>query len=525
MNLKKRLTAILAVGVTAGLVWYAGISKLTVKEESENPFMLHKDTLNLWYTDESLTDYLNSAAVAYNEKYNVRVVPHLTTGRDYLEELNTYSVEGEEIPDLYIVSNDSLEKAWLAGLASEIKDDGKVCTTDNFPQTALDAVTYKDKRIAYPFYYETSVLLYNKTYLEQHAQAMIQAEKDAAEGEAAMAALEGAGEEELANAGEGQEETIAAMAETGNSEEEIAARVEEMLPANMDELLIFADGYDAPAQLQSIFKWDVTDIFYSYFFSGKYMIVGGEAGDRTDNIDIYNLNTINCLKVYQDLNQFFSIDTEEVDYADIMQEFTEGKILYTIATSDAVATLEKAKEEGAFPYEYGVTLVPNPSEQLEGRSLSVTNAVVVNGYSVYKEEANDFAAFLMNEFSENLYERTGKLSASYKVGYENENLNGYMREYEKSIPIPKMIETSNFWVQLEIAYTNIWDGNNVNETLKALSEQIKGQLSGEPVSEEYIEEPAEETTEEYWEEEDPESTEQSKLPALEENRSKTGNKE
>lgn len=72
------------------------------------------------------------------------------------------------------------------------------------------------------------------------------------------------------------------------------------------------------------------------------MIVGGEAGDSTGNIDIYNQNTIDCLKVYQNLNQFFSIDTKEVDYADILQEFIEGKILYTIVTSDAVAMLEAA---------------------------------------------------------------------------------------------------------------------------------------------------------------------------------------
>ena len=204
--------------------------------------------------------------------------------------------------------------------------------------------------------------------------------------------------------------------------------------------------------------------------------------------------------MYQNLNQFFSIDTEQVDYADIIQEFMDGKILYTIATSDAVATLEAAKEEGTFPYDYGVTLVPNPSADLEGRSLSVTNGIVINGYSRHKEQANGFASFLLNEFSDNLYDRTGKLSSSFKVSYENESLNGYMREYEKSIPIPKMIETSNFWVELEIAYTNIWDGNEVNTTLKELSEQIKSQLSGEPVTEEYIEEP-EETTEEYWEEE------------------------
>ena len=474
---------------------------MTVKEQKEDmSFFLHKDTLYLWYMDENLTDYLNSAAVEYNEKYNVRVIPKLTTGRDYLEELNDHSVSGEEMPDMYIVSNDSLEKAWLAGLASEIRDDSQICTTENFPQTALDAVTYKDKLIGYPFYYETSVLLYNKTYLEQYAESVIQAEQDAAEGEAAMEAIEEADTEDL-ESGEVQEELSAENGESeGVSDVEVEERVHEFLPENMDELLIFADDYDAPAEVESIFKWDVTDIFYSYFFSGKYMIVGGEAGDRTDNIDIYNLNTINCLKVYQNLNQFFSIDTEEVEYADIIQEFMDGKILYTIATSDAIPTLEAAKEEGTFAYEYGVALVPNPSEDLSGRSLSVTNAIVINGFSEQKDHANDFAAFLINEYADSLYERTGKLSSSYKVKYENENLNVYMKEYEKSIPIPKMIETSNFWVQLEIAYTNIWDGNSVNETLKALSEQIKGQLSGEPVTEEYIEEPVEETTEEYLDE-------------------------
>ena len=71
MSFKKRLVAILAVCLMAELVWYAGITKMTVQEKNEeNTFFLHKDTLYLWYMDESLTDYLNSAAVEYNEKYN-----------------------------------------------------------------------------------------------------------------------------------------------------------------------------------------------------------------------------------------------------------------------------------------------------------------------------------------------------------------------------------------------------------------------------------------------------------------------
>ena len=208
MSFRKRLLAVLVVCLMAELVWYAGITKMTVKEQSrENTFFMNKDTLYLWYMDESLTDYLNSAAVEYNEKYNVRIIPRLTTGRDYLEELNDHSVSEEEMPDMYIVSNDSLEKAWLAGLASEIRDVDSICTTENFPQTALDAVTYKDKLIAYPFYYETSVLLYNETYLKQHAENVIQAKKDAAEGEAAMEAIEAAEAQEPESGGIQEEQT------------------------------------------------------------------------------------------------------------------------------------------------------------------------------------------------------------------------------------------------------------------------------------------------------------------------------
>ena len=44
------------------------------------------------------------------------------------------------VPDVYIVGNDSLEKAWLSGLASEVRDTDYV-TAENFPETALSAVT------------------------------------------------------------------------------------------------------------------------------------------------------------------------------------------------------------------------------------------------------------------------------------------------------------------------------------------------------------------------------------------------
>ena len=45
---------------------------------------------------------------------------------------------------------------------------------------------------------------------------------------------------------------------------------------------------------------------------------------------------------------------------------------------------------------------------------------------------------------------------------------------------------------MEIAFTRIWSGDGVSDTLKALSEKIMTQVTGQPFEEEYIEEPEKE---------------------------------
>ena len=63
-----------------------------------------------------------------------------------------------------------------------------------------------------------------------------------------------------------------------------------------------------------------------------------------------------------------------------------------------------------------------------------------------------------------------------------------------------MRETSNFWVQLEVAFSQVWNGADANLMLKELSEQIMQQVTGQPYTEEYIEEIREEEEVEYLDE-------------------------
>ena len=127
MTLKKRLSTILLIALCVGGIYGVGKLGITVQQSEEaeianDSIFGHRETLYLWYTDEALTDYLNSVAVSYSEyQSDVRVVPVYTSGREYLETINQASLHTEEVPDMYIVSNDSLEKAYLAGLAYEVR--------------------------------------------------------------------------------------------------------------------------------------------------------------------------------------------------------------------------------------------------------------------------------------------------------------------------------------------------------------------------------------------------------------------
>ena len=478
MGLKKRLTAVGIIAAAAVLTFGIARSGRQISEKQENTvFAGGKETLYLWYTDEALTSYLSGAAVTYNENHDVRIVPVLESGAEYLEKINQTSLESNA-PDLYILSHDSLEKAYLAGLAEEVRPTGNASMEDTYIETGLQAVSYKDKILGYPFYFETSALLYNKTYLEDMAISQLQAQLDLAEGEEAQAqvdasleagdSIEEEGSQEQAEAGEREESPF--------TREQIEAKMQEILPATIQDIENFADEYDAPEQVEGVFKWDVTDNFYNYFFVGNAIEMGGEAGWDTTKINIYNQDAIDSMRAYQELNQFFSIDTSESDYDDILDEFMAGKMVFTVATTDAVFKLEQAREDGLFEYEYDIALPPGINEGQKARSLSMTSCVVVNGYSEHKEEANDFAGFLTAKYNDILYARTGKASAAKGVDYSYEALEKFAAGYEQSISMPKMIETRNFWVKLEVAFSQIWNGADADEKLKELSDQIMEQL-------------------------------------------------
>lgn len=463
MHFKKRLIAVAAVAVFAAAVLYGSTRDWNAEPEAGRPLSWfdRKDTIYFWYSDETMTNFVNSAAVAFGEREDVHVIPVLASGSEYLEELNRASVEEEQLPDVYMISHDSLEKAYLAGLAEEIDDVQGVCDTAHFPAAALSAVSYHGKTVAYPLSFETSALIYNDTYLQEWAAQIAQKEL----------------------LGDGTEDGVPEENSDGIAvdETQLAAKTEEYyanaIPQTMDDILNIADTFDVPEGVEGVLKWDVSDIFYNYWFVGNYMIVGGDAGDDETQINIDNPETVACLEVYKALNQFFFIESETVSYESVLQDFIDGKTVFTIATTDAVQRLAQAKSVGELAFDYGVAMMPDVSAELQSRSMSVTNAVAVNGYSQHKELANKFAAYLVDECADSLYDRTGKVPANLYAAAEAGPLAIFKLEYAESIPLPKMMETGNFWLQLERLFAKVWNGEDVTAQVQELAAQIAAQTS------------------------------------------------
>ncbi|MCL2718798.1 MAG: sugar ABC transporter substrate-binding protein, partial [Lachnospiraceae bacterium] len=343
---KRFLAALILIGLAALMLNIAVreaniLNALEIEENGD--YMISKNTLLIWYTDADLLEYIQSAAVSFSERpenQHVRIMPVLVSALEYLENINRAAV-GFEGPDLYVIGHDNLEKAYLAGLAETVNNDYFEGLRADYPQVGINAVTYHDKILAYPFYFETSALLFNRTHLEEMVKAKLLSDADEAAVEQAMLDLEEFGpEEEILEVPAYMEEIQRLQNDLVYIENQVAL----IKPKTFEDLKNFANEYDAPASVEGLIKWDVNDIFYNYFFVGNAISVGGESGDDIEMINIYNPEAIRSMRMYQDLNQFFAIEAKEVKYSQIIDEFIAGKLVFTIATTDVIAKLDEAVE-------------------------------------------------------------------------------------------------------------------------------------------------------------------------------------
>lgn len=459
--------AIAAVAVLGFAVYGSTREFRKPSEDTQTPSWLNRSgSLSVWYTDERLTPYITKAAVEFGEQENITVIPVLKPDENFLDECYSASVANESYPDVIIYGSENLEKAYLSGIATEIRDPEMQIGPLNFSEAAVNAVTYDGMKLGYPLSFDTCVIAYNRTYLEQWAIQM------------AMADLTGHPID--MDGGDSEDEESAVETEEVSTDDVDQAQLEEltkyyitrMVPYTLEDLMTISNSYSVPAGVEGIMSWDVSSIMYNYWIVGSAMTVGGPYGDDQTQVSINNEEAVTCLTKYQALHDYFSIESSEITYDSVIKSFIDGKTVFTIGGYDLVETLAEATADGTFAYEYGFSEMPNITSEIPSASLSVTTLASVNGFSSQKDLAQKFALYLTRDEAGVFTELTGLASCSRQFGMDGGADQIYALEYAGSVSLPKMMETENFWMQLETVFARIWEGADVTEELTSLEEDI-----------------------------------------------------
>ncbi len=400
------------------IVLLLGMQMVTVgmKNQPEETEIAVERPLLIWYTDPDIQTYMEEAAAETAAKYGIEVHAELVSEVDYIENISRESVKEQMSgPDVYVASSALLEKAALAGLVKSVSDAGMA---ENYSEKAVQAVTYDEKIVARPFYIETCFMLYNNSYV-----------------------------------------------------------TEEQVPDTIEDILVYAENFETgegTEQVESIFKWNVADVIENYMFLGAYTDLGGINGDDKSQVSMDLEKIEECMDYYQSLNAFFAIDADTVTSEEVVQEFVDGKIVFTIANVPMLAELDRLSE-GEVPYT--VITLPALTDELDSRGLSVTNSVAVNPYSANVEAAEDCARYLTEGRISQLYKAAGKLPAYTSLpGEQDEAYMTVYEAYEQAAEVPKIMELSNIWLQLEVVLADIWRGASPGEELEAFRELLEEQL-------------------------------------------------
>jgi maltose-binding protein MalE len=472
MNRIGRLISVLLVLILLAFTVYGStkeIKRAETVQTSDNSWIGRSDSLVIWYTDDRLSPYISKAAVEFGEMENITVIPVCKPAENFLEGCYEASMSGEGYPDVIITGSENLEKAYLSGLAMSIPDEEMQIGPLNFSEAAVNAVTYHDMKLGYPLSFDTCVMAYNRTYLEQWASQM------------AIADLTGNPVDMEGGSSESEDTGESGLTVDDIDQAQLEALTKEYIsrtvPYTLEDLMTIANSYSVPEGVEGIISWDVSSIMYNYWIVGNAISVGGQYGDDKHDISISNEDAITCLTKYQGLHDYFSIESDEVTYDSVIQDFIDGKTVFTIGGYDLVTGLKEASEDGSFIYDYGFSEMPNVTMDIPSRSLSLTTVVCVNSYSMKKDLSQRFALFMTKDEAPLFTEFTGLASCFRSFGLEGGADQIYALEYAGSVSLPKLMETENFWMQLETMFARIWEGGDVREELDTLDTNLNTVLN------------------------------------------------
>lgn len=411
-KLTKKLTALLLIAVIMiSCTACTGKRYKTAKNLDLNNIV----TVNVWYTDDVYTSYLERAASEFNEANDmVRLNIQKVDTRDYLDNIYNGSVNGDEnTADIYLLTSDKLGRAYLMGIAAENDIYGYNYTTYNYGDAGIKSACYNNRLYGYPLTYNTAVMLYNKKYVSQ--------------------------------------------------------------PQSFEDIKNFCSSYtvnDDNKDVSIINTWDVSDPFLNYAFAGQYMDIGGQNGDNKSEVNLAESQLTGSLGAYTKLKDDYGLTVSDTDESSCIDLFKQGKLIYTIIETDRLCEVQDSDVD------FGACSIPALTDSYDTKAMSYTTLAVVNPYAKNLAVAKAVANSLSYDYADEIKKYTGRLSARIdiynKLEAKNRDLYKAVADaYSDTVTKAKLLGADNIYSEYGMVIKSIWAGGE----LEASVEELKNTMS------------------------------------------------
>lgn len=373
------------------------------------------NVLTVWYNNKDYEKYLNCLAEEYNKERGIKLNIKYVSDIDYFDSINKANNHTDDTygnpPDIYMLSSEELEEAYGYGLAAE--NDSLLYNADNYSETALKAITYKGKYVAYPLAFNTTFMIYNTDYMQS-------------------------------------------------------------APDSINSVLSYEENFnwEGNPNISHVLYFDITDVLHTYAFVGEYINVGGENGDDSSILNFDNDKLLKSLAYYNSLSGRLRMNLEE-DFTGLTSAFMEGKIVCSIIDMKEFSQMRKMGNVREI--KYNICEIPKINEEINSKNLSYTQIMVVNYMSDKEDMAKELAEYASYYRTDLIYSNTGMLPVRH-IDYVDSFNETIQRQYDNSCILPKFRVTKDYYLQIQSLINNAWKGNNIDEMIKNISETYKMRL-------------------------------------------------
>lgn len=245
---------------------------------------------------------------------------------------------------------------------------------------------------------------------------------------------------------------------------------EDKVPKTWEELASFARDFNSSHPGKRGFVMDVGSAYYTVIFTTENgnRIFGKDGDDETRSF-INTPAAVNGMKFFQSLRSALDVPASDLDTATADGAFQSGSAALHITGLWNVVQFQEAGVN------FGVATLPSlPGESTPAASFSGTRAMFVSAYSEHKEEADDFALFLMSDEMQLLRFSLTQAAPSTNVPVDSPYMPVFREQLSYAFPMPSIPRMTRFWEAMNSASKNIWDGADVKNELDACDKTILG---------------------------------------------------